>query len=454
MPLLQSDHALEVCRSLVEASSADETEVSLTSSEEGFVRFDERGPTQNADRESYRLSVRVRLSGAGGLREASASCGSLDPADGQAALQRAMTLAQVADADPEALPLGGSVEVAETAAQRPTRDHTFREKARWIEAAKEACRRDGLLPAGMAQTQARGTTLVNSAGREVTGAVSRASFSLTAFQSGEAGGAGAAHCSHANVEALDVPRAIEEAVERGVRSRGPVAFAPRETTVVLMPPAVSSLLLFAAYQGFGAQEVHERNSFLCDRIGQRLFPDALRIFDDASNELCPGLPFDGEGWPRQRMALLENGALQGPVTDARWARRLGGDNTGHGVSQPSAEGPAPANLVLAAGNESIDQLIAGIDDGLLVNQLHYTNMIEPRDLTLTGMTRNGTFRIQGGRVTQPVRNLRFTESLMNVLQRTTGVGNTLEVAGALFEGEVICPALRVDNFRFTSSTDF
>ena len=109
-------------------------------------------------------------------------------------------------------PLGGPVDVPETAAQRPTRDHTFREKARWIEAAREACHRDGLLPAGMIQTQAQGTTLVNSAGREVTGAVSRASFSLTAFQAGEAGGAGAAHCSHANVEAFDVPRAIQEAV--------------------------------------------------------------------------------------------------------------------------------------------------------------------------------------------------------------------------------------------------
>ncbi|MFT7677743.1 MAG: PmbA protein [Planctomycetota bacterium] len=454
MPLLQSDHALEVCRSLVAASPADETEVSLTSLEEGFVRFDERGPTQNADRESYRVAVRVRLRGPDGLREASASCGSLDPADGQAALQRAMTLAQVADADPDAEPLGGPVDVAETAAQRPTRDHTFREKARWIEAAKEACRRDGLLPAGMIQTQAQGTTLVNSAGREVTGAVSRASFSLTAFQAGEAGGAGAAHCSHANVEALDVPRAIQEAIECAVRSRGPVAFEPCETTVVLMPPAVSSLLLFAAYQGFGAQEVSERNSFLCDRIGQRLFPDAVRLYDDASNELCPGLPFDGEGWPRKRLALLENGALQAPVTDARWARKLGVDNTGHGPAQPSATGPAPENLVMAAGNESLEQLIAGVDDGLLVNQLHYTNMIEPRDLTLTGMTRNGTFRIQGGRLAGPVRNLRFTESLVNVLRNTSGVGNKLEVAGALFDGEVVCPALRVDKFRFTSSTDF
>lgn len=454
MPLLQPDHALEVCRHLVQASSADETEVRLECVEENFVRFDERGPSQNADRERYALSIRARVQGPGGLQEGQASCGSLDPEDGRAALERALTLARLAGPRADLLPLGGPVEVRETAAQRPTRDHTLREKVAWIERAQKACRRDGLLPAGLARTGAIGQTLVNSAGREVTGATSNARFALTAFRAGEAGGSAMGEVAHPNVERLEIDSAIEGAVERAVRSRGPIDHQPRETTVVLMPHAVSALVQFAGHHGFGAQEFAERSSFLCERIGKPLFPDALRILDDAAYEDAPGMPFDGEGSPRERFSLLDGGCLQGPVTDAAWAARLGVPNSGHGKGAGDLGGPAPENLIVAAGNETVEQLVAGVEDGLLVHQLHYTNMIEPRDLTLTGMTRGGTFRIQGGRVTQAVRNLRFTETLVNVLQRVSGVGSSLHAATNLSGGSVVCPALRVERFRFTSTTDF
>lgn len=454
MPLLQPDHALDVCRSLVDASPADETEVRLECTEENFVRFDQRGPTQNGDRERYHLAIRVRVSTKAGLQEARAACGSLDPDDGRAALERAMLLAQVAGPIENAQPLGGAVTVAETAAQRPTRDHTFREKASWIAQAQETCARDGLLPAGLAQTGAHSQTLVNSAGRAVHGSTSRAHWALTAFRGGEAGAGAMASCTHPNVERLDVEGTIAQAVDRAIRSHGPVDYAPQETTVVLMPPAAASLLAFAANHGLGAQEFSERNSFLCDRVGQPLFPADLRILDDAANELCPGLPFDGEGWPRERFTLLEAGCLQGPVTDDRWSRLMGVPNSGHGKSQPSSAGPAPTNLVVGAGDASVEQLIAGVEDGLMVSDLHYTNMIEPRDLTLTGMTRGGTFRIQGGRLGQPVRNLRFTMSLVNVLRRVSGIGSEQLVNRPTNCPEIISPALRVERFRFTSATDF
>ena len=111
-------------------------------------------------------------------------------------------------------------------------------------------------------------------------------------------------------------------------------------------------------------------------------------------------------------------------------------------------------MCLAAGDKSLEELIAGVDRGLLITQLHYTNMIDPRELLLTGMTRNGTFLIEDGKIITAVKNLRFTESLVNAMANVSGVGSELEVAGALFDGEIVCPALRIENFRFTSSTDF
>jgi len=466
MPPVTQDEALDLARQLVESSPATETEVTVESSEDRFVRFADTGPTQSADRERVDVSIRVRLAAepgnsAAGFQEARATCASLEPIYTGPALERALTLARLSAPNPELNPLGGPVTIPETAPQRPTMDHTFREKAGWINAAMEACASEGLAPSGLIQTTSLQRTLANSAGREVQGARTRASFALTAgpFVARATGGegpagSGCAESIASNVERIDGARVIARAVEKAVRGREPRAIDPGEYTVVLEPAAVSSMLLFAAYCGFGAQEVHEKSSFLCGRIGERLFSPGLRIRDDAANEIYSGLPFDGEGSPKLPLTLLEDGCLGGPVTDARWASKLSVDNTGHGQPQPSTEGPAPCNLIVDAGKESLEELIGGVKRGLLVSQFHYTNMIEPLDLTLTGMTRNGTFLIEDGKISHAVRNLRFTETLVNALSRVTGVGGEREVAGALFDGEIVCPALRIERFRFTSTTDF
>ena len=459
MPLLSEEQALDEARRIVESSPASETEVTIESIEDRFVRFADSGPTQDADRERLDVAIRVRLAANGsGYREARATCGSLDPAHAKAALERALVLARMSEPNAELPPLGGPVRVPETAPERPTMDHTFREKAAWVSRSLEACEAEGLAPSGLIQTTAMTRTLVNSAGREVHGARTRAGFSLTAgpfvADSSGAEGSGFADAIASNVERIDGERVVRRAVEKAVRGREPRSIDPGEYTVVLEPAAVSSLLLFAAYCGFGAQEVHEKSSFLCGRIGEPVFSPGLTIRDDASSELYPGLPFDGEGAPRMPLTLLEGGRLSGPVTDARWAKKLDVANTGHGRPQPSAAGPAPSNLTVDAGDASLEELIGGVERGLLVSQFHYTNMIEPLDLTLTGMTRNGTYWIEDGRISHAVKNLRFTETLVNALSRVTGIGSEREVAGALFDGEVVCPALRIDRFRFTSTTDF
>jgi PmbA protein len=453
MSLLTSDHAFEVCEAALAASPADETEVTLESEEDRFVRYGPEGPSQNGDRERHCLSLRLRYSSPEGWREARATVGNLSEDSVRAALQRADLLAQVAAPDPYRVELGGAVEVAGSALHRPTQDHTFREKARWIEAAMEACAQEGLVPAGLARTTVRSRHLVNSAGRRIEGAISRASFSLTATPEDGASDGGVAEQTDCDVGRLDPARVVARAVEKGATGRAPRAVPAGEYTVVLEPLAVSSLLLFLSYQGLGAKEVHEQRSLLVDRQGVELFPRSLSLCDDAGLAEHPGWRFDGEGAPRHRVSLLENGALRAPVTDSVWAARLGVANTGHGHAQPSAEGPSPENLCMAAGDASLEDLVAGVDRGLLVTRFHYTNLIEPRDVTLTGMTRGGTFLIEGGRVTAPVCNLRFTQSLVEALQRVTGVGHRAEVAGALFRGEIVCPALRIEGFRFTSTTE-
>jgi predicted Zn-dependent protease len=452
MELLDGEVALDAARDIIARSGADETEVTVESVTDRFVRYADEGPTQCGDRDRVDVSIRVRLRSAdGGVREARARCGSIEGDRTDAALARALALAEASPARADLPPMGGPVDVQVREADPETVAHSFDEKAVWVGRAVERCSAEGFQPAGLAETGAVSLAIANSAGRGVRGSASRASFALTA--SG-AGGSGWAEAIVSRVGELDYHGVVDRAVAKAVASREPAPVEAGRYTVVLEPAAVSSLLLFAGYQGFGAREVHEESSFLCGRVGKRPFSELLTLQDDAANEMYPGLPFDGEGTPKSTVPLVESGLLHGPVTDRLWASRTGAESTGHANPQPSEHGPEAKNLVVARGEQSLDELVAGVERGLLVTQFHYTNVIEPRDMVLTGMTRNGTFLIEDGRVVGAVRNLRFTQSLVEALANVTGVGSDAEVAGALFDGEIVSPPLRIDGFRFTSTTDF
>lgn len=454
MGILDRTAALDVARSLVDSSTADETEVVIDSQEERFVRFAATGPTQSADHERHVVSVRVRLDDAGGKREGSATCDGVDPALVNGALERAIELARHAPANPDLAPLPGPVDAGTCEPDAETLAHGFEPKAAWVREAIDACRREDLVPSGIAQTGGEARAVVNSTGRSAFASRSRASYALTASSPDLVGGAGFADRITARVADLDPADVTRRAVAKSVANRDAREVAPGEYTVVLEPAAVSALVLFAGYQGFSCQDVEEQMSFLCGRIGERRLSESLSIADDAYDETYPGIPFDWEGSPKQRTPLIERGVMAGTVTDHAWATKLGVANTGHARLQPHPGGPQPANLVVAAGDQSLEELIAGVDRGLLVTQFHYTNLIDPRELTLTGMTRNGTYMIEDGKLSYPVKNLRFTESMTRAWSRITGVGRDRAVSGALFDGEVVTPALRIDGFRFTSTTAF
>jgi PmbA protein len=447
---LDPQDARELGRRIVEASDADETEVTIDLLSEGFVRFAEIGPTQNADRRAISVAIRTRFREGGGFSEARAVAGSPEEGDWRAALARALELARISPPNEEACPLEGAVEVPATRGDRATIAHGFTEKAAWIRRALAACAERRLAPAGLIRTFGISRTIVNSEGRAVYGEFSRGQFALTATG---AEGSGMASVSVPHVEDLDAEGVIERAVEKATRAQDPQPLEAGEYCVILEPAAVSSILLFAGYCGFGAREVEEKSSFLCGRIGERTFAPELTIRDDVLDPAAPGLPFDGEGNLRQRVVLVDRGTPLGPVTDRIHARKGGVPCTGHATPQPNVQGPIAENLVVECGSRSIEELIAGVERGLLITQFHYTNMIEPRDLTLTGMTRNGTFLIEKGEVKHAVNNLRFTHSLARALHDVSGIGDRAVAASALFDGEIVTPALRIEGFRFTSRSD-
>jgi predicted Zn-dependent protease len=445
--MLDRDRARELAKTALAASPADETEVVVDLCEEELNRFTADHPVQNLVRRLARISVRVRVDG----REGKASTGTPTPVAVRRTVDRAIASARHLPPPPgELLPLPEPRDRdAYGLRDRDPLRPDPRATARSVAAMTGRCRDAGCAAAGIHTSKTSLRVVMNSNDLAVDDLDTVAQVSVSAFKDDGAGWAAGTAAAHEGVDDEAVARG---AVEKAVRSREPVVVDPGHYTVILEPDAASALLLFASYKAFGAQQVDEGTSFLADHLGERLVGENVSIADDVHHPLALGYVFDGEGLPRQTVPLIDHGIAKNVVHDRRTAQKWGCRSTGHALPQPNQQGPIAANLVLAAGDAP--DLLAGVDRGILVTQFHYTNMVEPTRLTLTGMTRNGTFLVENGEVTRPVQNLRFTQSLVEALNRVSGIGSTQKLGSALFGGYTVVPALRIDGFRFSSRTEF
>jgi predicted Zn-dependent protease len=313
------------------------------------------------------------------------------------------------------------------------------------------CRAEGCTAAGIQSAENELKLVMNSRGLEVADLDTRTEISLTAFKDD---GAGWSTDIAAQREAIDERAIAGQAVRKAVATRNARPIEPGSYTVILEPSAVASLLLFASYKGFGAQQIEEGSSFLAGHLGQKVVGDNVTIADDCHHALAVGHTFDGEGVPRATVPLIDHGVACGVVHDRATAHRFGCRSTGHATPQPSSSGPIASNLVLAGGSGGTEALMRGVDRGVLVTQFHYTNMVEPTQLTLTGMTRNGTFLVEHGEAGRPVKNMRFTQSLVEALRHVSGLGGDASLSSALFGGYTVVPSVRIDGFHFSSGTEF
>jgi PmbA protein len=224
---------------------------------------------------------------------------------------------------------------------------------------------------------------------------------------------------------VDPAEAATEAVEKAKLTRGAVELEPGSYPAVLEPPAFAELLAYFAYDAFGALGLVEERSFAFDKLGQRVFDERFSLADDALDPR--GLPkaFDFEGTPKQRVELVEDGVLDGVVWDRVTAKRAGNGHESTGHAPPSSLrnwGPLAFALSVAGGEaESAEQLAETLGDGIYVTRLHYLSIVDPREGIVTGMTRDGTFRIRGGKIADPLVNLRFTVAVPEVLAELPGL---------------------------------
>ncbi len=194
--------------------------------------------------------------------------------------------------------------------------------------------------------------------------------------------------------------------------------------------------------------MQQGRSCLQDKLGTKVCDERITIVDDPADPAGAPAAFDGEGVPKQRVELIVNGIAKNVVYDSRTAAKDGIRPTGHGGSPPGAHGPHPGNLIVSAGDATLDDMIASTERGLLVSHFHYTNVAERSTATITGMTRYGLFEIVDGKIARPVKNLRFTQSALSALAAVGAVGAVRERFGS-----TVAPALKIDRFRFTGKSD-
>ncbi|MFZ0212221.1 MAG: TldD/PmbA family protein [Candidatus Acidiferrales bacterium] len=449
---IAADHRLgagqlhRIAEKIIKFSEADETEVDVSAVTSALTRFANNTIHQNVAEQGLTISVRAVVDG----RTARASTNKTDDESLRRVTRAALDLARVQPRNRDLLPMLGPQKVQKvnrfveaTAAATPAN------RARAVARVCQMAEKNKQTTAGIFSTGLAEMALANSRGLFEFYEDTRAEFSVTMLEKDSSGWAKA---SSARIEEIDAEALAQRASEKCAGSRSPREVPPGRYTTILEPPAVLDLVGFLFYD-FAGTCVADQRSCLTGRMDKKLFGENISIWDDVYHPLQLGPPFDGEGVPRKKVALVEKGVPKNLVYSRATAKKMKAQPTGHGFSLPSEDGEAPFNLVFAGGNSSTEEMIRSTDRGLLVTRLWYIREVDPYQKILTGMTRDGTFLVENGRVAGAVRNFRFNQSIIEMLSNVEMLGPAVRASGEE-SFDMVVPAMKIRDFHFSEVTKF
>jgi predicted Zn-dependent protease len=449
-----SDHAhlapfadLErIAERVLKLSEADESEVSLDATAEGLTRFANNAIHQHVAERSVNISVRVVVDG----RTARATTNKADDDSLRRTLAAAMSLARSQPKNPNLLPMPGAQRYPQLRRFFPdTFAVTPADRARIVKQAVQRCAKADQTAAGTFSTGGARSLLANSKGLIARYEHTRAEFSITVMEADSSGWAKANAASLADIDPLAL---AERAREKAASSRQPREISPGKYTVILEPAAALDIIGFLYYD-FSATAVADQRSCFTKRLGQRLFGEHITLCDDVSHPLQLGIPFDGEGLPRKKVVLIDRGVPRHLVYSRAAAKKAGVKPTGHGLALPNEWGEAAFHLVMHGGDSPIEKMVACTERGIYVTRLWYIREVDPYEKIMTGMTRDGTFLIEDGRIVCGIRNMRFNQSILELLANVVELGPAVRSSGdEAFD--MVVPPMKVRDFHFTEVTKF
>lgn len=443
-------------------SSSKELEVIFACTNYSLTRFANNTIHQNVAEVNESASIRVAFDG----KTARATINHFDDDTLKRAVQSAETIARVQEPNPDLLPLPSTAEAQldgpgperwfeQTAAITPA------DRAEAVAQIVSTAKKNQLTTAGIYSSAESLEGIINSRGVSTFHQRTSAEVSVTMLAGDSSGWQ---KFNSPDVRNVDHPRLAEIAAQKARDSRAPEEVAPGKYTVVLEPAAVLDLMGFM-FLDFGGLAIMDQRSFLNNRFGTKLFGENITIVDDVYHPLQSGASFDGEGVRRKRVTLVDKGIIKNLVYARSTAARMRSSEyagkvgeigpTGHGFPLPNEIGEAPMNIVfvIPGGEQTVEEMIAGTERGILVTRLWYIREVDPYEKILTGMTRDGTFLIEKGKVRHGIRNFRFNQSLVEMLNNVEAMGQPVRASGEE-SFDMVVPPMKARGFNFTEVTKF
>jgi len=470
--MLTTDQAADIFSRIRKHATADEVECLFYGGHSALTRFANNTIHQNVAEENYGVSVRTVFGG----RTARATTNKFDDESLRDVVSASEGLAKVQEPDPDLLPmpdareanfaesLDKNVRATTSAPSRhfePTAKLNPAQRAEAVGRIVSIAQEHKLTAAGIFSSAESIEGIFNSRGLSAWHTQTSAEVSVTMLAADSSGWQKA---NSPNVDNLDAERLGQIAAEKAIKSAGPREIPPGKYTVILEPSAVLDTVGFGFFD-FGGLAILDQRSFLNNRIGTRLFGENINIWDDVAHPLQSGSPFDGEGVRRQKIQLVENGVVKRLVYSrataekmkkSEYAAKVGEiEATGHGFPIPNEIGEAPMNVVFEPPSQprTVQEMIRSTERGILVTRLWYIREVDPYEKILTGMTRDGTFLIEDGKLVCGLRNFRFNQSLIEMLSNVEEMSTPVRTSGEE-SFDMVVPAMKVDNFNFTEVTKF
>jgi PmbA protein len=449
--MIGKDKILSLLNSVLAKSQADQTEAVYIGGESGLTRFANSTIHQNVSERNSRVYFRTIL----GKKIGVASTNSFAKEDLEKAVSDATEIAKNQKENPHfpGLPGKRDFPAVNTYFER-TAQFSPTERAHAVKRIFDKADLQKLTCAGSFTTGHSEIAVVNTHGVACYQPLTAAYLNLIVMGDNSSG---FSDQLSRDVGEVDFDSLAATAIKKCVESKDPKAVEPGEYQVILEPSAVAALVEWMNYIGFGCKSFQEGTSFMSNRIGQKIMGESVSMYDDGPDESAIAFPFDFEGVPKQKVALIEKGVAKGVVYDSIYAHKEGKESTGHALTPDGADGGLALNLFIQGGDSSVEKMIESVERGILITRFHYINgFLDTTNALLTGMTRDGTFWVEDGKLQGGIKNLRFTESMLKAFSNCLQISKDRKIVASWWEdvGCIVAPAMLIDKFKFTGKTEF
>lgn len=441
--MLTREQAQAIVEKAVKMSKADAVDVQVNTYTQGNIRFaDNQVSTAGATTDAL-----LGIQSAFGPKHAVVTTNDLSDEAITRAVEQSERLARLAPDDPEAIPQLGSQQYTPVSSyfdSSAALTADGRAKAALI--ALEMARQAGdMKAAGYLVNTAGALAIGNSTGMFAYHRSTNVNYTLTA-RTTDGTGSGWAAADHADWAQIDARRVAETAIAKARLSQKPVALEPGRYTVILEPQAVGDLVQLISSYADARSADEGRSPFVKqgggNKVGEKIVDERVTIFSDPADPQLNGRPWDFEGMPLGRQVWIEKGVLKQLIYSRFWAKKQSKTPTG-----------GPSTFKMAGGTQSVEDLIKGTTRGILVTRLWYLREVDPRTILYTGLTRDGTFLVENGKITKSLRNFRFNESPLFLLNNIEALGRPERLAGTEQGGDVVMPSIKARDFNFTSLSE-